>query len=86
MNNAPSEDTISLTPLAHVATGSRVIVSCLTGGRRLDARLADLGILPGVCVEVLRKGGNGPVIVASRGSRMAIGCGMAAKVLVRRGR
>jgi len=46
-------------------------------------RLADLGLTPGTDVTVVKSAPfNGPVEVCVRGSRLAIGRGMASRILV----
>lgn len=68
-------------PLSEAGVGEKVVVCGHCGGEELQRRLTDMGIGPGVEVEVL--GSNrGPVVVACRGSRLALGRGMCEKVLV----
>lgn len=54
----------------------------LHGGRGLSENLAQLGILPGVQLQVIASGRTGPVIVVCRGGRIAIGRGMAERIEV----
>ncbi|MGC9329190.1 MAG: FeoA family protein [Candidatus Hinthialibacter sp.] len=53
----------------------------VNGGRELRSRLADMGLLPGMEVRVIRNTG-GPFIIAVKDSRLAIGRGMAQKIFV----
>jgi Fur family ferric uptake transcriptional regulator len=69
-------------PLCEMAPGERGEVESLAGGRGLRRRLGELGLVPGTAVEVL--GSRGPVLVLVRGSRVAIGRGMARKVMIKR--
>ncbi len=55
----------------------------LIGGRDLVSRLATLGFTPGAEVTMVQNYGHGPVIVAIRGTRIALGRGEAGKVRVR---
>ncbi len=64
--------------------GESARVVSVQGGRGLARRLAELGLTPGEPVRVLSAGWRGPVLVEVRGSRIALGRGMAAKVFVRR--
>jgi ferrous iron transport protein A len=48
----------------------------------LSQRLAGLGLTVGAMVEVLQNYGRGPLIVAVRDTRIALGRGQADKVLV----
>ena len=70
-------------PLTHGARRRRGR-SCksIDGGRQLRGRLAALGLLPGAELEVIQNSGQGPFVVAVRGSRIVIGRGMAARILV----
>ena len=68
-------------PLTLAGEGERVQISLLRGGKGMEARLTSLGLNMGSELEVLhRLGGN---IVVRRGeSRLALGAGMARKVMV----
>jgi len=53
------------------------------GGWRFGKRLEDMGLTPGTEVTVVRSAPlNGPLEVRVRGSRLAIGRGMAEKIFV----
>ncbi|RLF16360.1 MAG: ferrous iron transport protein A [Thermoprotei archaeon] len=77
-------------PLAMAPEGSYVVVEEIRAGPGLARRLAELGIMKGVVLRVV-KSGPGPVIVErplEGGSspspwRLVLGLGMAMKVLVR---
>ena len=69
-------------PLSKVKPGERVKFVTVTGGRRLQARLAAMGMIPGVELEVICNNFQGPFIVAIRNSRVMIGRGMAQKIEV----
>lgn len=62
--------------------GSAVVLVQISGGHRVAHRLAELGLTPGVELEVLQNKG-GPILLAVRSTRLAIGRGMANKVMVR---
>jgi len=50
---------------------------------RFTKRLADMGLTPGTKVTVVKSAPfNGPLEVSVRGSRLAIGRGMASRILV----
>jgi Fur family ferric uptake transcriptional regulator len=68
--------------LSEMAVGERGTVESLGGGRGARRRLEEMGLVPGTAIEVLSSLGLKLVLV--RGSRVAIGRGLAAKVLVRR--
>ena len=71
-----------LRPLSDLRSGERGIVRELHGGRRLAARLAGLGLTPGALVAVMNNYGRGPLTVSVMHTRVAIGLGEAARVLV----
>jgi Fur family ferric uptake transcriptional regulator len=75
----PAEST--LRPLTEVAPGERVCIATTGGGRMFHQRLADLGLTPDSEVQVINN--TGPIIVALRNTRVALGRGMAAKILVK---
>ncbi|MDZ7752795.1 MAG: ferrous iron transport protein A [Gammaproteobacteria bacterium] len=67
--------------LAMAAEGQRVRIHALRAGRNLDGRLTELGLNVGTEITVIQRQGSG--LVVSRGAgRLAIGGGMAMKVLV----
>ena len=69
-------------PLAMLPEGCRATVAALMGGRGLVRRLSEIGFTPGVEVVLLKSGSPGPVLVGVRGSRVALGRGVAMRVLV----
>jgi len=69
-------------PLSLVLPGEQVVIDRLVGGRQVQQRLADMGLTPGTTIEVIKASGPGPIIVAFRGSRLALGRGLSQKVLV----
>jgi ferrous iron transport protein A len=69
-------------PLALVHEGGRAVLRAINGGRGLRGRLAALGLIPGVEIEVLRNSGRGPFIVAVGGARVVLGRGMAMQIEV----
>ncbi len=68
--------------LRGLLTGRAGVVAALTGGHDLVARLAALGLTPGVAFEIAQNPGHGPVIVLVRDTRLVLGRGEAAHVLV----
>ena len=69
-------------PLAMVEAGRKVRLVSVQAGRRLQARLAAMGLVPGVELEVVGNALQGPFIVAVKDGRMVLGRGMAQKILV----
>ncbi len=70
-------------PLSMAACDQCVRLVDVQGGCMLRKRLAELGLNPGSEVRVLQTHGGGPMILAVKDdARMAIGRGMAYKILV----
>ncbi len=68
-------------PLSELPTGARAKVVKVSGGRYLTMRLFQMGLMPGSEVEVVSNT-FGPILVRVKGTVMAIGRGMASKILV----
>ncbi len=68
-------------PLSMTATGERVKLVNIIGGEGIKNRLAALGLTPGVELCVVQDAG-GPLLVSVRDSRIALGRGMAHKIMV----
>jgi ferrous iron transport protein A len=76
------EDTVSLDDLRE---GDKCTVVLAFGGRRMVRRLAEMGLTPGTEIAMVRNAPlHGPVQVFLRGVSLALGRGIAHKVLVRR--
>jgi len=69
-------------PLAMVPPGEAVTVADIRAGRGLARRLADIGLTPGTVLKVIRGNGSGPTLIDIRGTRLALGFGVAQKVMV----
>jgi ferrous iron transport protein A len=68
--------------LIMVSPGKRVKVVSHAGGRGMQERLISMGLGPGAEIEVIRRGAPGPFIVAAGEARLAIGAGMAQKIMI----
>jgi len=69
-------------PLAMARPGELVTVTGIRAGRGLQRRLADMGLTPGVQIRVINSGASGPVLIDLRGTRVALGRGIAQKIVV----
>lgn len=67
--------------LSQVERGETVRLAEVDSDRRTVRRLAELGLTPGVELTVLQTS-KGPVLVAVRGARVAVGQNMAAAMQV----
>lgn len=71
-----------LMPLALAKPGERLIIKEIVGGRTARARLASMGFRPGDSLEIISNDGWGRLIVGFGNTRMAMGRGMAQKIMV----
>ncbi len=69
-------------PLTMAAPGERLTLVEITAKNGLQRRLTELGLTPGVEFQVLQSQG-GPLLLAVHDSRLAVGRGMAQKILVK---
>jgi Fe2+ transport system protein FeoA len=68
--------------LAHVKPGMKYRIEAIYGGYCLNSRLHAMGILPGETVKVIHRTGVGPMTLAVKGVRIALGRGIAHKIEV----
>ena len=69
-------------PLAMAKSGERLIVADIMGGTHTRDRLTSLGLRRGDSLEVINNDGLGQLIVGHGTTRMALGRGMALKIMV----
>lgn len=82
--NPKSNDPSPADTLDKITAGQSVKVAHIVAGRGATLQLAQLGIRAGATLLVRRSAPlGGPILVESSGSTVAIGRGMARKVLVR---
>jgi Fe2+ transport system protein FeoA len=70
-------------PLSVVKTGDKVLLVRVDAGRGLNNRLASLGFVPDVEISVVSNGHPGPFVVIIKDVKMALGRGVAHKILVK---
>jgi Fe2+ transport system protein FeoA/predicted transcriptional regulator len=76
------EDTVSL---ADLPQGEKCTIVLAAGGHGMVRRLAEMGLTPGTEVMVVRSAPmHGPIEVSVRGVSLALGRGIASRVLVKR--
>ena len=68
--------------LSALPAGARGVIHSLLGGHSFGSRVANLGFTVGAPLSVRQNYGRGPMIVALRGTLVALGRAEAAKVLV----
>lgn len=78
----PTQKSPSCIHLSDLATGEYGAVIALGRGKVINHRLSSLGFTPGVVVQVMQNYGRGPLVVALRGTRVALGRGEAGAIEV----
>ncbi|HWS24240.1 MAG TPA: FeoA family protein [Anaerolineales bacterium] len=68
-------------PLIFLPQGSKATLSRISAGVGLESRLAALGLTPGTELCVFQQNG-GTLLIGVRDSRLAIGSGVAQKIMV----
>ncbi|MHA1713330.1 MAG: FeoA family protein [Candidatus Ranarchaeia archaeon] len=71
----------ALIQLSQLKEGERGVIFRINGGTRLIKRLNDLGLTPNTEVQVVKAAPfHGPIKIAVRGTHLALGRGVAAKI------
>ena len=65
-----------------VDQGKEVTLAHINGGRGMRSKLYSMGLVPGAAFTVLSADGAGPVMLRVKDSRLAIGRGIAQKIIV----
>jgi len=73
-----------MVPLGLLQLGDSAEVVEIISGKQSAARIEDMGFRAGKTVKVLNNEGRGPLLIKVDESRIAIGRGMAMKIMVRR--
>lgn len=68
--------------IANLATGESGVVKSYTGGRGMMGRCLSMGFTPGSLVKILKNFGSGPVLVKVHDTEVALGRGIAEKIIV----
>jgi ferrous iron transport protein A len=78
-------DKLESFPLTQAEEGDFIIFS-LNGGKDFQHRATSMGLNIGAKLSIVKKSpmGNGPVLVARSEARLAIGYGMARKIMVKK--
>lgn len=74
--------TSGLVPLKEIKSGKRFRVAGIGGGRHLCARMAAIGIYPGVEMEIVCGGCGCPCLVRVHGGTLSLGEGVSDKIFV----
>jgi len=68
--------------LGMTSQGDTVKLVDIRGGMRLQHRLAEMGLTPGMKFEVVANARGGPCVILIKGTRMMIGRGMVDRIFV----
>ncbi len=71
-----------LMPLAMAKTGEAVVVQEIAGGKTARSRMSDMGLRTGDLIEIINNTGQGRIILGHDCTRLAIGRGIAQKIMV----
>lgn len=71
-----------LMPLGLAKPGESVIIREMAGGRSALSRLSSMGLRPGDQIEIINNTGHGRIILGHDYTRLAIGRGVAQKIMV----
>jgi len=71
-----------LMPLAMAKPGERVVIREMAGGKTAKSRMADMGLRLGDHMEIISNSGEGRLILGRDCTRLAIGRGIAQKIMV----
>ncbi|PIS47339.1 MAG: ferrous iron transport protein A [Elusimicrobia bacterium CG08_land_8_20_14_0_20_51_18] len=72
------------TALTELKNGEKAVVTGINGGGQLVHRLNSMGVFPGKEITKRFSSRRGPVIIEVLRSKVAIGRGMAEKIMVQR--
>lgn len=70
--------------LSSLQDGEKAQVETINGGKTINLRMNELGFTKGVNIKIIRNVGGGPVLVELKAGKIAIGRGVARKILCRR--
>lgn len=72
----------SLLPLSLLPEGRQATIREIQSGPGLRQRLAELGLVRGLTVRIIQNDHWGPLIITLGSSRLALGRGMAHKIMI----
>jgi Fur family ferric uptake transcriptional regulator len=72
----------TLVSLASTNEGEHVQIKAFSGGKEMQTRLAAIGLRSGDEVEVITNSGYGPLVLALNCKRLALGRGIAQKIMI----
>jgi Fur family ferric uptake transcriptional regulator len=73
---------IPVMPLPMAKAGERVVIEEISGGKNARTRLGSMGLRPGDVLEIINNNAVGRLIVGHGSTRVALGWGVAQKIMV----
>ena len=73
-----------LIPLSSILDGERAKITSVNGGRTVNLRMNELGFTSGAILKVIRNVGGGPIMVELKAGKIALGRGIAKKIMCTR--
>lgn len=70
-------------PLALALPGQELELVSISGGRRFQHRMVEMGLAPGMRFSVVTSGRPGPFILQLKDTRLVVGRGMSDRLFVR---
>lgn len=71
----------NLIPLSSLSDGERAQITTIRGGRSVNLRMNELGFITGAKLKVIRNIGGGPIMVELKAGKIALGRGIARKIM-----
>ena len=71
-------------PLSSLHEGESAKITAITGGRSVNLRMNELGFTTGTSLKVIRNVGGGPIMVELKAGKIALGRGIARKIMCKR--
>lgn len=68
--------------LLSVSKGQSVVLRDIDWGMKLKRKLQEMGLTPGVRINMIQRPAFGPCVVEVRGTRLALGRGIVSKIFV----
>jgi ferrous iron transport protein B len=68
--------------LSDAKPGQEITLFRIEGGRGMKQKLAEMGLIPGEKIKRVESSDNGPIIIVVKGTKLAIGRGMADKIIL----
>ena len=72
----------SFMPLSLAGQGERLIIMEIRAGKTARSKLTSLGFCPGDPIEIINNDNHGRLVIAHNNTRVAIGRGIAEKIMV----